>query len=279
MAEPPLLQHGPAAYVSHAVRSYWLIAAMWIRAGLSYPVSFWTMAIGGLLITFLDFVGIWFMFASIDAYGGFTLREIALLYGVTSIAFRVADMLVGSVEKIGQKVRSGDLDAMMTKPVPVLVQLCADRFEIRRLGQIAQGVGVFAWAAPIVDWTPQRVLVLAIALVSGVVIYFCVFITFSTVQFWTADASEFANAFTYGGNTIMQYPMTIFPKELVRSLTYLLPLAFVNWYPCLYLLDRADPYGAPDWFRFASPLAALACATVTAIVWRQGLRFYRSTGS
>jgi ABC-2 type transport system permease protein len=269
----------PAAYVSHAVRTYWLIAATWIRAGLSYPVSFWTMAIGGLLITFLDFVGIWFMFASVDAYGGFTLREIALLYGVTSIAFRVADMLVGSVEKIGQKVRTGELDTMMTKPVPVLVQLCADRFEIRRLGQIAQGVGVFAWAAPIVDWTPQRVLVLVVALASGVVIYFCVFITFSTVQFWTADASEFANAFTYGGNTIMQYPMTIFPKELVRSLTYLLPLAFVNWYPCLYLLDSTDPYGAPDWFRFASPLAALALVGVTTLVWRQGLRRYRSTGS
>ena len=43
----------------------------------------------------------------------------------------------------------------------------------------------------------------------------------------------------------MQYPMTIFPRELVRSLTYLLPLAFVNWYPCLFLLGRTDPFGLP----------------------------------
>ena len=265
--------------MSHAVRSYWLIALLWIRAAMAYPLSFWTMMIGGLLIAFLDFVTIWLMFTQIDSYGGFGLREIALFYGVTSIAFRVADMLVGSVEKIGQKVRSGDLDAMMTKPVPVLVQLCADRFELRRLGQIAQGVAVFAWAAPIVDWTPQRALVLVLALVSGVVIYFCVFVTFSTVQFWTTDASEFASAFTYGGNTIMQYPMTIFPKEVVRSLTYLLPLTFVNWYPCLFLLGQSDPFGAPDWFRFASPAAALVLVGVTTLVWRQGLRHYRSTGS
>ena len=265
--------------VAHAVRSYWLIALLWIRAAMAYPLSFWTMTVGGVLITFLDFVAIWLMFSHIDTYGGFTLREIALLYGVTSIAFRVADMLVGSVEKIGQKVRSGELDAMMTKPVPVLVQLCADRFELRRLGQIAQAVAVFAWAAPIVEWTPPRLAVLVMALVSGVVIYFCVFVTFSTIQFWTLDASEFANAFTYGGNTIMQYPMTIFPREVVRSLTYLLPLAFVNWYPCLFLLGLHDPFGAPDWFRFASPLAALALVVVTALVWRQGLRRYRSTGS
>lgn len=147
-------------HVAHAVRSYWLIALLWIRAAMAYPVSFWTMTVGGVLITFLDFVAIWLMFSHVDTYGGFTLREVALLYGVTSIAFRVADMLVGSVEKIGRYVRSGDLDAMMTKPVPVLVQLCADRFELRRLGQIAQGIAVFAWAAPIVDWTPQRLLVL-----------------------------------------------------------------------------------------------------------------------
>ncbi|MET8523275.1 ABC transporter permease [Nocardioides sp. NBC_00163] len=266
-------------HVAHAVRAYWLIALLWIRAAMAYPLSFWTMTVGGILITFLDFVAIWLMFSHVDTYGGFTLREIALLYGVTSIAFRIADMLVGSVEKIGQKVRSGDLDAMMTKPVPVLVQLCADRFELRRLGQIAQGIAVFAWAAPIVDWNPQRLLVLVVALVSGVVIYFCVFVIFSTIQFWTTDASEFANAFTYGGNTIMQYPMTIFPREVVRSLTYLLPLAFVNWYPCLFLLGRTDPYGAPDWFRFASPLAALVLVGLTALVWRQGLRRYRSTGS
>ncbi|TQL68207.1 ABC-2 type transport system permease protein [Nocardioides albertanoniae] len=274
-----MVEQRPPAYLAHAARSYVQIALLWVRAAMAYPVSFWMMTVSGLLITFLDFVTIWLMFTHIDAYGGFRLREIALLYGVTSIAFRTADMLVGSVEKIGQKVRSGDLDTMMTKPVPVLVQLCADRFELRRLGQIAQGVAVFAWAAPIVDWTPQRLLVLVLALVSGVAIYFCVFVIFSTIQFWTTDASEFANAFTYGGNTIMQYPMTIFPREVVRSLTYLLPLAFVNWYPCLFLLGRADPLGSPGWFPFASPLAALVLVGVTALVWRQGLRHYRSTGS
>ena len=50
-----------------------------------------------------------------------------------------------------------------------------------------------------------------------------------------------------------QYPLTIFPKELVATLTFVLPLAFVNWYPCLYLLDRDDPFGLPDWVAFASP--------------------------
>ncbi len=68
--------------------------------------------------------------------------------------------------------------------------------------------------------------------------------------------AEFANAFTYGGNTMTQYPMTIFPREVLKGLTFLVPVAFVNWYPCLYLLDRPDPFGMPSWFSVLSPVAA-----------------------
>ena len=102
---------------------------------------------------------------------------------------------------------------------------------------------------------------------------------FSSIQFWTADAREAANAFTYGGNTLTQYPLTIFPAEVARGLTLVVPLAFVNWYPCLYLLDRHDPFGAPDWLRLAGPLAATITVVLTAAVWRTGVRHYRSTGS
>ena len=82
-------------------------------------------------------------------------------------------------------------------------------------------------------------------------IFFALFVTFSCVQFWTQDATEFANAFTYGGNTMTQYPLSIFPLEVVKMLTFVIPVAFVNWYPCLYLLDREDPFGFPGWFALA----------------------------
>ena len=116
-------------------------------------------------------------------------------------------------------------------------------------------------------------------LVSGAVIFFAVFIGFACIQFWTIDANEVANAFTYGGNTITQYPMTVYPREIVAGLTFLVPLAFVNWYPALYVLDKPDPFGFPEWLRFASPLAALVLAALSWLVWRSGVRHYTSTGS
>jgi len=57
------------------------------------------------------------------------------------------------------------------------------------------------------------------------------------------------------------------------------PLAFVNWLPAMYVLGVPNTLGLPDWFRFASPAAALLCATAASLAWRVALRLYRSTGS
>jgi ABC-2 type transport system permease protein len=267
------------ADLAGAVRDYRAIAGMWVRASLAYPLSFWTMTIGGGLITALEFVGLWLMFRSIDSLGGFSLPEIGLLYGATGLGIGVADLLIGSVERIGTHVRTGSLDTMMVRPVPLLVQVCADEFALRRLSRIAQAAAVLSWAGWYVDWTLPRGLVAVEMVVAGSVIFFCLFVIFSCVQFWTGDASELANAFTYGGNTITQYPLTVFPRELVKSLTFVLPLAFVNWYPALYLLGRPDPFGLPSWLQVASPLPALVLVAVSAVVWRSGVRHYTSTGS
>jgi len=193
VAEVALVRHG---------RTYAQIAWLWVRAAWQYPASFVLLAVGNGLISGLDFVGLWIMFAHLDELAGFTLHEVGFLYGAGALSLGVADSLIGSVERIGTYVRTGRLDQMLTKPVPLLVQVCADQFTLRRLGRITQATVVFGWACTYVDWSPARVLVAASMLVSGAVIFFALFVTFSCVQFWTTDASEFANAFTYGGATI-----------------------------------------------------------------------------
>ena len=69
------------------------------------------------------------------------------------------------------------------------------------------------------------------------------FIGLACIQFWTTDSAEVANAFTYGGNTVTSYPLSVFPHALVKTLTFVVPLAFINWYPSLYVLGRTDPLG------------------------------------
>lgn len=261
------------------LRTYRQIAGLWIRAAWQYPASFVLLALGNGLITGLDFVGLWIMFSHIDSLEGFALHEVALLYGSASFALALADTAIGSVERIGTYIRTGRLDQMMTKPVPLLVQVCADQFTLRRLGRLTQAGVVLGWACTHVEWTPLRVLVAVSMLVSGGLVFFGLFVGFSCIQFWTTDATEFANAFTYGGATVTQYPLNLFPREVLVGLTFVIPIAFVNWYPCLYLLGRDDPTGMPGVLQFASPLAGAITVAAALLVWRTGVRRYTSTGS
>jgi ABC-2 type transport system permease protein len=258
---------------------YTAIAGLWVRAAWVYRTSFIVLIVGNGLATGLDAVAIWVMFANLDQLGGFELHEVALLYGASSLGLGMADTCIGSVERIGEYIRTGRLDQMLTKPLPLLLQVCADQFSLRRLGRITQAGIVFAWAATYVDWSPDKVAVAVMMVASGGGVFFGLFVAFSCVQFVTKDATEFANAFTYGGATLTQYPLTIFPRELMRSLTFVVPVAFVNWYPCLYLLDREDPFGMPSWLQLASPLAAVTVVGVALVIWRAGVRRYTSTGS
>lgn len=282
MAEPGARAReafGERAY--QGMRAYALIVAMWVRSTMAYRTSFLIMAFGNLAVNALDFVAIALMFSHIDTLGGFTLAEVAFLYGTSSTAFGLADLALGSMERVGRRIRDGTLDTLLVRPVPILAQVAADRFALRRLGRITQGALLLGWSLTRLDigWTADRVLLVPLMLLSGAVIFGAVFVLGGAFQFWAKDASEVQNSFTYGGTTMLQYPPTLFAEELLRGVTYVIPLAFVNWLPALYVLGRPNPLGLPGWIGFAAPLVALGFAALAGLVWRAGLRAYQSTGS
>src|SRR5262245_66400733 len=86
------------------------------------------------------------MFGHLDAFGGFSLPQIALLFAMSGFALGAADLLVGNSEALGRRIRDGSFDQMLVRPVPPIVQVAADRFAIRRIGRIAQALGVLTWA-------------------------------------------------------------------------------------------------------------------------------------
>ncbi|MEU6757587.1 ABC transporter permease [Streptomyces sp. NPDC046685] len=263
------------------LRGYGLIVAMWIRSTMTYRTSFLLSTFGNAAITLLDFVAISLMFSHVDVLGGFTLPEIALLYGSCSASLGLADLTIGNTDRIGARIRDGSLDTMLVRPVPVLAQVAADRFALRRLGRIAQGLGVLAWAISRLDveWTAGKVLLVPVMVLAGAGIFGAVMVAGAAFQFLAGDAAEVQNSFTYGGCTMLQYPPTVFAKDLLRGVTFVVPLAFVNWLPALYVLGRPDPLGLPGWAAFLSPLVALAVFVPASLAWRAGVRSYRSTGS
>lgn len=262
-------------------RTYRMVAGMWIRSTMTYRASFALTLFTSFCVTFFDFVVILLMFGQVQGLGGFSFAEVAFLYGTAGTSFGIADLTMGSLQRMGRRVRDGSLDMFLMRPAPVLAQVAADKFALRRLGRVAQGLFVLVWALVVLDveWTAVKVLLLPVMVVSGAVIFAAVMVVGASVLFWAQDAAEVTNAFTYGGNTLLQYPPVIFAQDLVRGVVYVVPLAFVSWLPALYVLGRPAPAGVPSALAFASPLVALVACVLAGWAWRAGLRSYRSTGS
>lgn len=267
------------------LRAYGLIAYMWIRSTMTYRFSFAMTLLANGVANFFDFVVILLMFTHVRGLGGFSFGEVAFLYGTTCVAFGLADLALGQVARLGRRVRDGTMDTLLVRPVPVLALVAADRFALRRLGRVFQGLVVLVWSLVVLDgtgavaWTPLKVAMVPLMVVTGGLIFGSVMVAGAAFQFWAQDGTEVVNSFTYGGNTLLQYPPTIFAGELVRGVVYVVPLAFVNWVPALYVLGREAPAGLPGWAAFVSPLVAVVFGGLAGLAWRVGLRSYRSTGS
>ena len=93
------------------------------------------------------------------------------------------------------------------------------------------------------------------------------------------DSGELGSAFTYGGRDFASYPVPVYSGWFRAVFAYARGFGFVAYQPALALLGRADPLGLPAWAGFISPVVALVAAGAAAVVWRAGIRHYRSTGS
>ncbi|WP_049574835.1 ABC transporter permease [Nonomuraea sp. SBT364] len=261
------------------VRTYLLLAWTWTRAAAAYRASFAIMLLLGSVSAVLDLAVILVLFANTTTLAGFSREEVLLLYGAAALAFSVTDVLAGNLERISQHIRAGTLDTFLIRPAGAWLQIATDRFTPTRLGRVAQACLVLGYALGALDLDPGRLWMIPVMVACGAVIFASLWTLAGAVQFLLTDAPEVTSAFTYGGQQLTQYPFSVYGRDLVRGVTYVLPLAFVNWQPGLYVLGRDDPFGTPGFLRFLGPVAALSLALLAAFAWRQGLRRYRSTGS
>ena len=252
-----------------------------IRSQLQYRLSFVLNLVGMAIVTFLDFAVILVLFGQVDALGEWSVEEVALLYGISCVAFALTDLAIGHLDLLPQMIREGDFDLVLVRPLSTLFQVVSNDFALRRLGKLAQGTAVLVFALTRVDveWSAGRFAMLALALVAGAAIFAGVWVGLSTIAFWLVDSSEAVNAFTYGGNFMAQYPVNIFGPWLRRLVIYLIPIAFVSYFPSLYILGKEDPLGLPQALQFVSPVVAVAACVGGALLWRNAVRHYRSVGA
>jgi ABC-2 type transport system permease protein len=262
-------------------RLYLRLVGAQLRGQMQYKVSFLLALTGSFLACVTEFGVVIVLFSRIPLLAGWSLPEVALLYGLSGVCFAVAEIIAAALDSFQNHIVLGTFDRVLVRPRGALFQIISEDFALRRLGRVAQAAVVLIAAVRFleIDWTWDKEALLALAMISGTVIYFAIFVLGATFCFWTVQAKEATHVLTYGGDGLASWPLDIYRGSVRRFFTFVVPLAFVNYEPALYLLGRDDPLGLPDVARVLSPLAALVMAMVARFGWHQGVRHYQSTGS
>ena len=249
---------------------------MHLKSQMQYKVSFFLAALGQFLVSFTSFLGVYFMFSRFNEVEGFSFQQAMLCFSVVLMAFSMAEMLGRGFDLFPQMLGNGEFDRALVRPKSVIFQVLAAKMDFTRFGRLIQAVVVLVYAVPNsgVAWAWDKVLTLCLMIICGSLIFFGLFLVYAAFSFFTVEGLEFMNVFTDGGREFGRYPFSIYGKNILRFLTFVIPLALFQYYPLLYLLGREQS----AFFMFV-PLIGLVFLAPAYTFFRIGLRHYKSTGS
>ena len=267
--------------MADALGLYLRLVGASLRSQLAHRADFWLGVLATWLTSVSEAVGLWALFHRFETVQGWTLPEVAMLYGVINVAFAIADSVSEGFDQCAAAIRNAELDRLLVWPRPLALLLFGQELALRRVGRLAQGIAALVWASTTLhlSWSTSNVVVLALALGGGVCLFCATFVLQAAASFWTRESLEIFNAFTYGGKDAAQYPITIYAGWFRKLFTFAVPLSLVSYFPVVLILGRAEPLGSTRAMQACAPLAGPLYLALSLGIFRLGVRRYTSAGS
>ncbi|GIP38063.1 ABC transporter permease [Paenibacillus sp. J31TS4] len=260
------------------LRLYLLLFRASVRSRMQYKLNFLLSSGLAAFINLMEFLLIAIILQRFGDIKGWSLYEIGYLYSVLLLSRAIYRILASDVHHIEKYLVGGELDQLLTRPIPVLLALMTQNVTIL-LGEVIQGTVLLVLcfqgllAAGQIGWLaiPQTALVI----LAGSVILFAIGLLSATAGFWLTRVRDLQNITEDAARNAAQYPLVLYPGWLRMILLTLVPVGFANYVPALYIL-RGE-YG--PWLLLVSTAAAVLLLWVSFRFWRLGLSRYQSAGS
>ena len=258
-------------------RLYMKYMRMHLLSGLEYK-GWWLMLLQVLFVVVTDPLPTILLFSRSGPIGPWTVERIVLIYALAVAAFGLAESFCRGFDYFPwQMLRSGNFDRLLLRPRSLATQVAASYFHLHRLVRPVTGIIACLWALQRMGVAPtaRGVLVLAMALIGGAIMYCGVFILTSGVAFFSIKGLDWIYILTNASYQITRCPEPYMPQALKSVFSFLLPVLFVSFYPAATVCG----WGYPAWLGYLSVPAGLLFFGLSLIVWRVGVRHYTSTGS
>lgn len=252
-----------------------------VQRQIEYPIFLitWIIAIPIAYLT-----GVLLLYYLVDAYqalNGWTFPQLIFLYGLGDISHGIMITLAIQTWSIDDYVIRGEFDRMIVRPMNIFFQFLVTNVNFVGLLDILTGGIIFAYACHEVNmaWSLPLLLKIVSVIIGAALIRSSFYTILCSVAFWTKRSYSLV----WLGHDLLErttlYPVSIYPYAVQMLLTFIVPLAFISFYPASEFIGQDARFSLPLGLSVWTPIVGILMFALSNIVFKTGLRNYESAGS
>ncbi|HEY5258717.1 MAG TPA: ABC-2 family transporter protein, partial [Candidatus Baltobacteraceae bacterium] len=228
-------------------------------------------AIGALYVTMRQF----------PTMNGWDFREMFFLYALWMLGHEIHNAFFFNVVSVPDFVREGRFDRFLVRPLDTLFQVLTVPAQLFPDGLfLAIVTFVVATIAVGVRVDAGFIALVPLVAIGGALIDFGISLMSATIAFWFVRVDTLRWVLISLEQDFTRYPVSIYGRGVQIVLAFLLPFAFMNYFPATYFLQKVDlGLHLNPVVGLLTPVIGLAWFGVAYAFWRHGLNHYQGTGS
>jgi ABC-2 type transport system permease protein len=264
----------------HYVKLYIQFIKIRLSSIVAYRGSFITGAVAQILTYGAGFFTTWLLVDAFKELNGWTPYEVLLLYGMNLFSYALAAFfLFNTAQGLEQLVVTGGLDGVLLKPVNTFLYLICNGFNTGYFSHITLSVLtiVISFSGLGIKLSPIMIIMLLLSIIGGALIQGAALIMTAVPTIWMLKGN-FSNIFYWSMKTFINYPISLYNKIVQVILTFILPYAFINFYPAQLFLGKED-YVFHASLQYAALPVGLIFFFLAYRFWLYGINKYQGTGT
>ena len=258
-------------------RFYFGTLKLHILSSLEYK-GWWMMCLLMAFNVVTDPLGTVLLFQRFGGIGEWSMERILLIYSLAVSSFGLAESFCRGFDYFPWKmIQSSDFDRLLLRPRSLFTQAAISYFHLHRLPRAFTGLFVVIWMLVRlqVPFSFLNVIILALALLGGLLTYTGVFVMTSGIAFFTIKGLDWIYILTNASYQVARLPVDHMPRLLWGVFTFFMPMLVISYYPA----SAACGWGEALWKGLLALPAGAAFLGFSLLLWRVGVKHYKSTGS
>jgi ABC-2 type transport system permease protein len=243
-----------------------------MKARMEYKASF-LFYIFAILTFYAGQFGLLFILLNrFHEIKGWSVGEMVFLYSLQAFAFGFTNLIFSQLVNFDKMIVDGEFDRVLVRPLSPLGQVIFSKFEVSTAAHLIIGSTALYFGSRYgnIDWTFYKVVLFPVIITGGVLI---------AVAFWTLRNRSLVHTVIFSSKEFINYPVNIYNVGMQFFLTFIFPIAFINFYPAHFFLDRSGTGLLHPLLEMGTPIVGLIVTTVSIFSWKAGVNHYQSTGS